>query len=82
MTNIDFVTQKWHEVVETKNLDLLDDLLADDATLVSPVVHTPQVGKKITKKYLVAAMHVLPTTRLNTFVNSKTIRRWYLSLKL
>jgi hypothetical protein len=58
MTNIDLVTQKWHEVVETKNIDLLDDLLADNAILVSPVVHTPQVGKKITKKYLIAAMHV------------------------
>lgn len=58
MNNIDLVTKKWHEVAETKNLDLLDDLLADDATLVSPVVHTPQVGNKITKKYLAAAMHV------------------------
>ena len=35
-----------------------DALLADEAVFHSPVVHTPQVGKPITKKYLAAAFHV------------------------
>jgi hypothetical protein len=34
-------------------------LLADDVVFESPVVHTPQLGKAITGKYLAAAMHVL-----------------------
>ena len=47
--------QKWHLVVETKNTNLLDDILADDARMHSPVVHTVQEGKEITKMYLSAA---------------------------
>ncbi|MCK0154206.1 nuclear transport factor 2 family protein [Alcanivorax sp. S6407] len=49
----------WHEVVKTKNLDLLKDLIADDAVFHSPLVHTPQEGKPLTLAYLTAAMHVL-----------------------
>ena len=33
----------------------LEALLSDDVTFFSPVVHTPQVGKKITMAYLLAA---------------------------
>ena len=33
-------------------------LLADDVVFHSPVVHTPQVGKAITARYLTAAFHV------------------------
>ena len=47
--------QKWHELLETHNMNLLDELLADDACLYSPVVHTPQKGKTITKMYLMGA---------------------------
>jgi len=49
------VIQKWHEIVETKNINLLDDILADDAKMHSPVIHTVQEGKAITKMYLTAA---------------------------
>ncbi len=49
------VIQKWHEIVETKNIHLLDDILADDAKMHSPVIHTVQEGKAITKMYLTAA---------------------------
>lgn len=48
----------WHQLVETHNKLGLDALLADDAVFHSPVVHTPQVGKAITKKYLAAAFQV------------------------
>ncbi len=51
--------QQWHTVVETKNVDLLDDILADDAKLYSPVVHTVQEGKQITKMYLMGAAMTL-----------------------
>lgn len=47
--------QKWHELLETRNIAILDELLSDDACLYSPVVHTPQKGKAITKMYLMGA---------------------------
>lgn len=48
----------WHALVESGNPDGLDDLLADEAVMFSPVVHTPQRGKAITKLYLSAALQV------------------------
>jgi ketosteroid isomerase-like protein len=48
----------WHRIVEKRDAQGLDALLADEAVFHSPVVHTPQVGKPITKKYLTAAFHV------------------------
>lgn len=55
MTNL----QRWHAVIAGKDPDLLDDLLADDCVFHSPIVHTPQQGKELTKLYLAAAMQVL-----------------------
>ena len=49
---------KWHEIVRTRDASTLTELLSDDAILYSPVVHTPQIGKAITSKYLAAAIHV------------------------
>jgi hypothetical protein len=48
----------WHRIVDERDVQGLDALLADEAVFHSPVVHTPQVGKPITKKYLTAAFHV------------------------
>lgn len=53
------VISKWHEIVESKNPASLQEALAEDAIFYSPVVHTPQTGKKITTAYLVAAFNVL-----------------------
>jgi hypothetical protein len=50
--------EKWHRIVETRDAQALDTLLADEAVFYSPVVHQPQVGKAITRKYLAAAFHV------------------------
>jgi hypothetical protein len=50
--------ETWHRIVENRDVLGLDALLADEAVFHSPVVHTPQVGKSITKKYLAAAFHV------------------------
>jgi hypothetical protein len=49
----------WHRLVEQLDVQGLDALLADEVVFHSPVVHTPQVGKAITKKYLAAAFQVL-----------------------
>jgi ketosteroid isomerase-like protein len=50
--------EMWHRLVEKRDAQGLDALLADEAVFHSPVVHTPQVGKAITKKYLAAAFQV------------------------
>jgi hypothetical protein len=48
----------WHRLVRTQDASGLDDLLAEDAVFVSPVVHTPQRGRAVAAAYLRAAFHV------------------------
>lgn len=48
----------WHQVAKERDVKGLYNLLAEDAVFHSPVVHTPQVGKSITGKYLSAAFEV------------------------
>ena len=49
----------WHNLLESGNSAGLDELLADNAVFHSPIVHTPQYGKALTKMYLSAAFMVL-----------------------
>lgn len=49
----------WHQIIREKDMGLLDSILAEDCVFHSPVVHTPQQGKAITKFYLAAAANVL-----------------------
>ena len=44
--------KKWHQVVQEKNFELLESILDDSVVFYSPVVFTPQEGKKITFMYL------------------------------
>lgn len=48
----------WHQLVANQDASGLDALLADNAVFHSPVVHSPQVGKALTRAYLMAAFHV------------------------
>ncbi len=48
----------WHRLVATQDPGGLDALLADNAVFHSPVVHTPQAGKALTRAYLMAAFQV------------------------
>jgi hypothetical protein len=50
---------RWREVAQSGDAQALDALLADEVTFHSPVVHTPQRGRAITRQYLSAAFHVL-----------------------
>jgi hypothetical protein len=50
---------RWHQLVATRNAAGIDALLADEVVFHSPVVHTPQVGRALTRMYLAAAMQVL-----------------------
>jgi len=46
---------KWHKVIESDDLKMLDEIIADDAVFSSPVVFKPMEGKEITMMYLHAA---------------------------
>jgi hypothetical protein len=50
--------ETWHRMVKQHDARGLEALIAEDAVFYSPVVHTPQVGKAITLKYLEAAFRV------------------------
>jgi hypothetical protein len=53
--------ERWHRIVETRDVTDLDDLLAEDVVFESPAVHAPQPGRALAKKYLTAARDVLIT---------------------
>ena len=55
MENAKSLIKKWHKVIETDNLELLNDIIADNAIFSSPVVFKPMEGKEITMMYLHAA---------------------------
>ena len=49
------VIENWHNFVKTKNILILDSLLSENIIFYSPVVHSPQIGFNISKRYLKAA---------------------------
>ena len=49
---------KWHDVVNLRDYNTLTEILDDQVIFYSPVVYTPQRGKDITLKYLMAASEV------------------------
>jgi hypothetical protein len=51
--------EHWHALMDARDPHGLQDLIAEDCVFRSPAVHTPQVGKAITIKYLTAAQKVL-----------------------
>ena len=63
--------ENWHKAMKVRDASKLDELLADDVVFQSPVVHSPQVGKPITKVYLTAAMEVLGND------NFRYVGEWY-----
>ncbi len=52
--------EAWHRFVRNVSEEALDALLADEVVFHSPVVHTPQKGRALTKLYLMAAFNVFP----------------------
>ncbi len=64
MADLPLAVRRWHAVVESGDLALLDDLLAEDVAFRSPAVFRPQEGKALTTMYLAGALKVLgPTLR-------------------
>jgi len=50
---------KWHEFVKSREMSKLNGFIAEDAVFHSPVVWTPQKGKKIVQIYLAAAGQII-----------------------
>lgn len=50
---------QWHHVVEARDFDFLNDLLADDVEFLSPVVFTPKRGKDVTRFILVNVLDII-----------------------
>lgn len=50
--------ETWHQIVRQRDANRLDEVLAEDCVFYSPVVHTPQRGRALTKWYLQGAMQV------------------------
>ena len=50
---------RWYDYMKDHDKDALFAMLHPDAIFESPVVHTPQVGRDITFKYLASAEKVL-----------------------
>jgi len=48
----------WHDILTQRDPGRLDEILAPDCVFYSPVVHTPQRGRDLTRFYLTGAMHV------------------------
>jgi len=48
----------WHDMVRRRNLDRLDEVLAEGCVFLSPIVHTPQEGRDLTGLYLNGALRV------------------------
>ena len=49
---------RWHQVLESRDPRGLSALLAEAVVFHSPVMHTPQVGRALTSRYLTAAFRV------------------------
>ena len=47
--------ERWHQILETADMEALGSLIAEDAVFHSPIMHTPQVGRALVQQYLGAA---------------------------
>ena len=48
----------WHDMLRKRDLGRLDEVLAEDCVFLSPIVHTPQQGRELTRFYLTGALNV------------------------
>ena len=48
----------WHDIIKERDSERLEEVLADDCVFHSPILHTPQEGKDLTKYYIAGAMMV------------------------
>ena len=70
---IDDVIARWHRYQEADLPGGLDGLFADEVVFYSPVVYTPQRGKRVTTQYLEAASQALAGGAGGTFRYAKEV---------
>lgn len=56
------VIERWLRVIESGEMDELDEMLAEDAVFYSPAVFSPQRGRALTAAYLRAAEQMFSGT--------------------
>ena len=66
---------RWHDVVNLRDYNALTEILDEHVIFYSPVVYTPQRGKDITLKYLMAASEVFNACLLYTSPSPRDMRR-------
>jgi len=71
---IDDVIARWHRYLAGDLPGGLGELLADDVVFYSPVVYTPQHGKRVTTQYLEAASRALAGGDGGAFRYAKDVR--------
>lgn len=62
--------ERWEYIAKTGDFEPLKELLASDVVFESPIVHTPQIGRDLTRKYLIGAVRALRGP------DSQFIHRW------
>src|SRR5947209_2987898 len=70
---IDDVIARWHRYLGGELPGGLAELLSDDVVFYSPVVHTPQRGKRVATQYLEAAAVALAGENGGVFRYSKQV---------
>jgi hypothetical protein len=63
--------EQWLHMIESGQMNRLEDLLAEDAVFYSPAVFTPQHGRALTAAYLRAAEHMFSGTGFHY------VEKWY-----
>ena len=64
--------ENWHRAMKSKDSKIWDELLDEHVVFHSPVVFTPQKGKKITKIYLTAATKVFESAGYTAYASKAT----------
>ena len=64
----------WKKTIETGKTDNLNNIIHKDAIFYSPIVYTPQKGKKNVLRYLSSAVEVFKNNKFNyiSFDNTKS----------
>ena len=71
--------EHWHRAMRSKDAGIWEELLDEDVVFHSPVVFTPQKGKKITMMYLMAATGVFGSSNdtIDLIENAQTESKFH-----
>ena len=70
------VVNKWKSIIENGNSKKLESIIDNNAVFFSPIVYTPQKGKKLVLKYLSTAVDIFKNTQfkyINEIIDKKNM---------